>query len=271
MPELPEVETVRLGLVPTLVNQTITQIIVRNPKLRWTVSSDLAKTLPGLKVLDIQRRGKYLLFKTRLGELILHLGMSGRVQLLAEPPAPQRHDHVDIIFSNGITLRYTDPRRFGCLIWTEQPAEQHKLLAHLGVEPLSQKFSARYLYEQAVKRKLPVKLLLMNHQVVVGLGNIYANEALFEAGVHPLTPAKSLTLSQCQRLVKVCKKVLARAIKAGGTTLKDYKNAQGQSGYFSQKLNVYGKAGFPCKICGALLVGITVSNRATVFCPQCQA
>ncbi len=270
MPELPEVETIKRGLIPALLHQTITEILVRNPKLRWVVSSDLSKKLQNLKVIDIQRRGKYLLFKTESGDLILHLGMSGRLQLLYEPTTPQRHDHVDIVFSNGVTLRYTDPRRFGCLIWTEQPAEQHKLLAHLGVEPLSKKFSGKYLYEQAVKRKTPVKLFLMNHQIVVGIGNIYANEALFEAGIHPLTPAKSLTLSQCQRLVEACKHVLGRAIKAGGTTLKDYQNAHGQLGYFSQQLKVYGKSELPCQICGTSLVGISVGSRATVFCPKCQ-
>lgn len=270
MPELPEVETIKRGLTPTLLHQTITKIIIRNPKLRWTIPSNLSKKLVNLKVIEIQRRGKYLLFKTKLGVLILHLGMSGRLQLLNEPPEPQRHDHVDIIFSNGVTLRYTDPRRFGCLIWTEQPAEQHKLLVNLGVEPLSKNFSGRYLYEQAVKRKIPAKTLLMNHQIVVGIGNIYANEALFEAGIHPLIPAKSLSFPQCQKLVASCKQVLRRAIKAGGTTLKDYQNAHGQLGYFSQKLKVYGKAELPCQICGTPLVGITIGSRATVFCPKCQ-
>lgn len=271
MPELPEVETVKRGISDTLRQQTITQVIIRNHQLRWPIPVNLAEKLKQLTILDIQRRGKYLLFRTQTGTLILHLGMSGRVHLLNPSLPPKRHDHVDIIFANQWTLRYTDPRRFGCLLWTEQPIEQHELLAHLGPEPLSRSFTGHYLYSQAQGRKIPVKSFLMDSKVVVGIGNIYANEALFLAKISPLTPAGTIGKEGYQRLVKASKHVLQQAIKAGGTTLNDFQNAQGKPGYFSQQLAVYGRENQPCPHCKTILVRITINQRATVYCPQCQS
>lgn len=270
MPELPEVETVRRGISPTLIGQTIVKVLIRNPRLRWPIPSYLPKKLMQLTVHDIQRRGKYLLFKTHSGTLILHLGMSGRVQLLNDSRPPQSHDHVDLVFANQWTLRYTDPRRFGCLLWTEQPPEQHELLAHLGPEPLSRLFTGHYLHQQAQGRKIPIKSFLMDSKIVVGIGNIYANEALFLAKIAPLTPAGAISKEHYQDLVAASKKVLQQAIKAGGTTLNDFQNAQGQPGYFSQQLSVYGRENLACRRCQTRLTKITISQRATVYCPRCQ-
>jgi formamidopyrimidine-DNA glycosylase len=271
VPELPEVETVRRGIAPCLVHQVITQVIIRNPRLRWPVPSDLPQILNNVKILDIQRRGKYLLFITASGTLILHLGMSGRMHLCKHPcPPPNKHDHIDIIFANHWTLRYTDPRRFGCLLWTTQPPEQHELLAQLGPEPLSRAFTGNYLYQQAQRRKIPVKSFLMDSHVVVGVGNIYANEALFKAHISPLSAAENLSKDQYQALATAVKKVLQSAIKAGGTTLNDFQNANGEAGYFSQQLAVYGREGKPCQSCHQPLIKTVIAQRSTVYCPQCQ-
>ncbi len=195
MPELPEVETVLRGISPTLTRQKILRVTIRNHQLRWPIPAFLPEKLIHSTILDIQRRGKYLLFSTPRGTLILHLGMSGRVHLLKPATPANRHDHVDISFANQWTLRYTDPRRFGCLLWTEDPPQQHPLLAHLGPEPLTNQFTGSYLFTQAHGRKIPVKSLIMDSRVVVGIGNIYANEALFLANISPLTQRKRLAKS----------------------------------------------------------------------------
>ena len=271
MPELPEVETVRRGISPTLIHQTITQIEIRRSNLRWPIPQNLATELIGLTVLDIQRRGKYLLFITEKGTLILHLGMSGRLQLFQHPPpAPKPHDHVDILFSNQWTLRYTDPRRFGCILWTAESAGDHPLLHQLGPEPLSSQFNGDYLFQRSSNRKMPVKSFIMDSQIVVGIGNIYANEALFEAEIAPLAAAGSIDRSRYQKLAQACKHVLKKAIKAGGTTLNDFQNARGEPGYFSQQLMVYGRGGQSCIRCNATLIEIRIGQRSTVYCPQCQ-
>lgn len=269
MPELPEVETVKRGISP-LIHQTIKQVYIRNHQLRWPIPDYLPQKLLNLTILDIQRRGKYLLFSTRCGTLILHLGMSGKVHLFKEDTPANRHDHVDIIFTSYWILRYTDPRRFGCLLWTEQPPEQHKLLINLGPEPLSGAFTGQYLFKQAQRRKTPVKSFIMDSKIVAGIGNIYANEALFQAQISPLAPAGSISKVDYQRLAVASKQVLRQAIKAGGTTLNDFQNACGEPGYFSQELSVYGRDNQPCPRCQTNLMRITISQRATVYCPQCQ-
>jgi formamidopyrimidine-DNA glycosylase len=273
MPELPEVETVRRGIFDTVVHHTIVQVFIRDYRLRWPICEDLPKKLINATVFDIQRRSKYLLFLTQKGTLIMHLGMSGRVHLFpaSSAPLPKRHDHVDILFSNGWLLRYTDPRRFGSLLWTEQPAGQHKLLRHLGPEPLSPTFTGAYLHQKAQGRKVPVKSFLMDSGIVVGVGNIYANEALFKAGIAPSASAGSIPKSHYQVLVKAIKIVLRQAIKAGGTTLNDFQNARGEPGYFSQELAVYGRDDQPCRHCHSLIIRIIINQRSTFYCPQCQA
>jgi formamidopyrimidine-DNA glycosylase len=271
VPELPEVETVRQGIAPLLIRQTIEKIVVRNAHLRWPVLPNLSQKLEGAKILSIKRRGKYLLFHTTHEDIILHLGMSGRVTLFEDNRPIEPHDHIDIIFKNGLILRYTDPRRFGSLIWTPSPAEQHPLLAHLGLEPLSPQFSAKKLQKLAQGRKQAIKSFLMDSHIVVGIGNVYANEALFHAGIHPLTPAGKLTQEQWELLVRSSKQVLRKAIKAGGTTLKDFQNVLGDPGQFSQQMSVYGREKKPCRLCHTAIERINISQRASFYCPNCQS
>lgn len=270
MPELPEVEVVRRAITSTVVGQEITNVVIRNYHLRWTILKNLPKKLIRSTILNLQRRGKYLLFTTEKGVFILHLGMSGRVSLYKPAPVPGPHDHIDIHLNNGWLLRYTDPRRFGSLTWTEQSPEQHPLISDLGPEPFSPSFTANYLYEKARGRKISVKLFLMNNHIVVGIGNVYANEALFYAGLFPLTPAENLTKLQCRTLVKAAKKVLQKGIDAGGVTLSDFKNPHGIEGLFSQELAVYGREGLPCQRCQTTLQKIVINKRTTVYCPHCQ-
>lgn len=270
MPELPEVEMVRLGICDTLIGQTIEKVSVRNPRLRWPIPAWLPKKLTHATIQNISRRGKYLLFTTGQGTLILHLGMSGRVHLFNDARPAKRHDHFDIVFSNHWTLRYTDPRRFGCLLWTEEPPEQHELLAHIGPEPFSRDFTGAWLYQRAQGRKIPVKSFLMDSKTVAGVGNIYANEALFQAGISPLAPAGAVSEDRYLLLARAIKKVLRQAIKAGGTTLNDFQNARGEPGYFSQKLAVYGREDQPCLRCQTRIILTTINQRSTFYCPQCQ-
>jgi formamidopyrimidine-DNA glycosylase len=270
MPELPEVEVVRRAIASTVVGQKITDVVIRNYRLRWTIPKSLPRKLIHSTVQNLQRRGKYLLFTTEKGVFILHLGMSGRVSLYNPAPPAGPHDHIDIHFANHWTLRYTDPRRFGSLTWTEEPAEQHPLISDLGPEPFGPLFTANYLYEQAQGRKIPVKSFLMNNHIVVGVGNVYANEALFYAKVFPLIPTKNLTKAQCQRLVNAAKKVLQKGIDAGGVTLNDFKNPHGDDGLFSQELAVYGREGLPCHRCHNTLLKVVINKRTTVYCPRCQ-
>jgi formamidopyrimidine-DNA glycosylase len=270
MPELPEVEAVRLGLSSLLTEQTIEKIIVRNEHLRWPVLPHLSKRMQGAKILEIKRRGKYILLHSTQGDLILHLGMSGRVLVCQEKRELGPHDHIDIIFKNGLILRYSDPRRFGSLIWTPNPAEKHELLSHIGPEPLTSQFNAKQSQKLAQGRKQAIKSFLMDAHIVAGIGNIYANEALFLAGIHPSTPAGKLTTNQMEILVRSCKQVLRKAIKAGGTTLKDFQNALGDPGQFSQQLYVYGQTDKPCRRCNTSIQRLTINQRASFYCPQCQ-
>jgi len=269
MPELPEVETTCRGLTPKVVGKTVAQVIVRQPRLRWPVSSEIQTQLPGQPLLTVGRRGKYLIFHTPLGDMLVHLGMSGRLCVVDQPPAAGKHDHVDFILADGACMRYTDPRRFGAILWCPD-WRQHPLLHALGVEPLSEAFSASYLYELTRTRKTCIKQLIMNAHIVVGVGNIYASEALYMAGIRPDRESKSIGEKQLQQLVDAIKQILQQAIKAGGTSLKDFYRADGKPGYFQQTLQVYGKQGSPCPQCAAPLKKCIIANRSSVFCEHCQ-
>lgn len=270
MPELPEVETTRQGIAPAIEGHRIKEIIIRHPRLRWPIPPEITTVFKGQLLKTIDRRAKYLLLKTKVGTLILHLGMSGRIHILPSDTPPKKHDHVDIIFDHDLCLRFTDPRRFGCLLWTADDPEKHSLLAHLGPEPLSAEFNARYWYKIMQQYQQPIKQLLMNSERVVGVGNIYANEALFLAGIHPKRNPQTLTEIEAKNLVAAVKKVLKQAIRAGGTTFRDFRQSDGKPGYFQQKLLVYGKANQPCVSCGQLLIDSRLGGRSTVFCSYCQ-
>ncbi len=253
MPELPEVETTLRGILPHIHQQTITHVIVREHRLRWPVDPNIHHILRNQKIIDVSRRAKYLLFTTTHGTLILHLGMSGHLRVLTENHHAAKHDHIDIVFHNKKIVRFTDPRRFGAFLWIEGNPSEHALLKHLGVEPLTKLFSGKYLLGQAKNRKVPIKTFIMDNKVVTGVGNIYAAEALFEAGINPLTSASLLSASQSNALAKAIKKILRNAIKRGGTTLKDFLNSEGKPGYFSNQLKVYGRANLPCVKCRSIL------------------
>lgn len=270
MPELPEVETIRRGLITHLQGVSIQGAIVRCPKLRWSIPVDLHEQLFDETIINILRRGKYLLFQLTKNTLIVHLGMSGSLRLLQANKPLVPHDHLDVLLNSGQLLRYNDPRRFGAILMTEKNWEQHPLLQSIGIEPLDQAFTGNYFKQISIRHKAPIKSFLMNSKMIAGVGNIYAAEALFLANIHPLKPANHLTDSECELLVQAIKDVLQKAIIAGGTTLKDYVNSEGKPGYFSQQLAVYGQAGSPCRRCGQVLQSITMGNRNTVFCGECQ-
>jgi len=269
MPELPEVETVRAGVTPWVVGQVVTTTVVRDQRLRWPVPADLATTLRGVRFERVDRRGKYLLFQTQGGCLLVHLGMSGRMCFLRNAPEPGRHDHVDLVFGEHGILRYTDPRRFGCVLWL--PAGYvHPLIAKLGPEPFDPTFDAEYLQRRAAGRRIPVKALIMDGSVVVGVGNIYASEALFEAGIDPQRAAGQISLTEYAALVSAIRAVLDAAIRAGGTTLRDFVDSEGRPGYFEQALRVYGRAGMACTRCGAPICVYRLAQRSTYACAGCQ-
>ncbi len=270
MPELPEVETTRRGIEPHVLGQRICRAIVHDPRLRWPVRADLPEWLYNRRIDAVERRSKYLLLRFENGErLLIHLGMSGSLRLV-EPGVPKKkHDHVEITLENGNTLRYHDPRRFGALL-TDHQETPHERLQNLGPEPLSMEFSTDYLCTQFHSRKAPVKPLLMNAAIVVGVGNIYANEAVFLARVHPRTPAHTLSLATVTLLVDAIKDVLTRAIAQGGTTLRDFVREDGQPGYFKQTLAVYDRGDQPCRVCSSPIVRMVLAQRATYFCPVCQ-
>jgi formamidopyrimidine-DNA glycosylase len=269
MPELPEVEVCRLGISPHITNQIVKSVTVRNHQLRWPVPSDLNK-LCQQSVLSVERRAKYLLIRFDTGTLVLHLGMSGTLRII-EPSTPiAKHDHFDLAFEHGKILRLNDPRRFGAVLWFDQHIDEQGLLAKLGPEPLSDEFTHEYLYSKTKNRKVPIKTFLMNNHVVVGVGNIYANEVLFLTGINPVMATGKLTKKQSHALTIKIKEVLTAAIKQGGTTLKDFTQVDGRPGYFAQSLFVYGRAGKKCLHCEAILEEIRLSNRSSVFCPICQ-
>ncbi len=269
MPELPEVETTRRGISPHISGRTVSGVNVRNPNLRWPVSRRLAADLTGQTITAVERRGKYLLLRTDQGTALIHLGMSGSLRIVASDTAPGKHDHVDILFQDR-ALRLTDPRRFGSLLWTRRPPGQHRLLRDLGPEPLGPAFSGAYLYEASRGRKVAVKQFIMNSHVVVGVGNIYANEALYMAGLNPRRAAGRISRQKYLLLEEVIREVLNDAIAEGGTTLRDFVNGIGEPGYFRLQLNVYGKTGEPCISCRAAIREIRQGQRATFYCPVCQ-
>ncbi|WP_127471441.1 bifunctional DNA-formamidopyrimidine glycosylase/DNA-(apurinic or apyrimidinic site) lyase [Thiomicrorhabdus aquaedulcis] len=273
MPELPEVETTRKGIQPKTQQQTISHVVIRNASLRWPVDLNLINTLPGLVINSVTRRGKYILLNTPAGSLLMHLGMSGNLRIVPLGTALQKHDHVDIELANQHVLRFNDPRRFGSILWQDQQDGTpltHPLLAKLGPEPLSDDFNGDYLFAQTRGRKVAIKTWVMNSQMVVGAGNIYANEALFMSHIHPQTLANNLNQSQCDTLAKNIKRVLNAAIKQGGTTLKDFVTPDGKPGYFAQSLNVYGRQDQACLQCQTPIQKVVLNQRATFFCPHCQ-
>jgi|TARA_B110000116_G_scaffold49156_1_gene41023 formamidopyrimidine-DNA glycosylase len=269
MPELPEVETTRAGISPHIQGQTLRQVVIRDARLRWPVPSNLAEKVVGKPLRRVLRRGKYLLFEFDHGAIIGHLGMTGSMRMVAHDEPPAYHDHVDLVFS-AMTLRYRDPRRFGCILWQDNPVMAHTLLASLGPEPLSDTFDSAHLVSVCKGKKQAIKSLIMDSKKVVGVGNIYANEALFMAGINPHRQAGRISAVRLGKLVVSCKKVLSAAIKQGGTTLRDFVDSEGKPGYFKQQLQVYGRAGQACVVCNQPLTESRLGQRSTVYCQRCQ-
>ena len=270
MPELPEVETARRGIAPHLIGQRVAAVIVRQRQLRWPVPKALVNALPGQIIHAVERRAKYLLIRTAAGTALLHLGMSGSLRVVACHTPPRKADHVDIALANGQCLRLHDPRRFGSLLWTTGDPMQHKLLRDLGPEPLGPDFNGDYLFEAARGRKLAARDFLMNTRVLAGVGNIYANECLFLAGIRPQRAAGRITRAQCVALAKAIRQTLEKAIRAGGTTLRDFQNVDGLPGYFQQTLKVYGRRGEPCSVCRTPVRLLKLGQRSAFYCPKCQ-
>jgi formamidopyrimidine-DNA glycosylase len=268
MPELPEVETTRRGLLPALAGQRLAAVTVRDPRLRWPVAADIDR-LVGRRLTDIARRGKYLLFDFEGLVQIVHLGMSGSLRFAGAAEPALAHDHVDWRFADGPVLRLRDPRRFGAVLLSEAP-ERHPLLARLGPEPLGPGFDAAYLHARCRGRRVAIKPLIMDGRVVVGVGNIYASEALFHAGIRPTTAARRLTRPACARLVAAIRRVLDAAIAAGGSSLRDYVGTAGEPGYFQLQTRVYDRAGLPCSVCRTPIRRIVQGQRASFYCPHCQ-
>ncbi len=270
MPELPEVETTLRGVAPHVLHRRISRVLLREPRLRWPVPEQLVHELPGHSISSLGRRGKYLLFGTEAGNMMIHLGMSGSLRIAAANEALRKHDHLDIVLDDGRSLRFHDPRRFGSVHWFQGAAVAHPLLAALGPEPLGPDFDGDYLFRRSRKRKVPVKSFIMDSHVVVGVGNIYASEALFASGVHPQRKAGRLSLAASERLANEIRRILAQAIEQGGTTLRDFVGGDGKPGYFKQSLAVYGRGGEACLQCGGRLREIRLGQRSTVYCPACQ-
>ena len=271
MPELPEVETTRRTIAPYLVGKTIKSILVRNAGLRWPVPEQLATILPGQRIDRVDRRGKYLLVRCDNGTLILHLGMSGCLSVVPAATPAGTHDHLDIIVEDSLSLRFNDPRRFGTALWTDGDPLRHPLLAKLGPEPLEEEFDSEYIFKKSRNRKVAVKQFIMDSHIVVGVGNIYANEALYRAGIRPERPAGGLSASDCRRLVTAISEVLQAAIAEGGTTIRDFRVGEKQTGYFAVQLKVYDRAGAPCPACGTPIAMHRQGGRSTYFCSRCQS
>ena len=269
MPELPEVETTRRGLLP-LLNQTVSQVVIRNPSLRWPIPAHLIDTLKHQTLLELSRRAKYILAKFESGSLLLHLGMSGRICLLEKDEPPAKHDHFDLHFTDGHVLRLRDPRRFGAVLWAGKEPYKHVLLEVLGPEPLDSAFNGAWLHQQLRNKTAPIKNVIMDSHLVVGVGNIYASESLFRSGIHPQTPASKVSKARCERLVNEIKATLNDALQAGGSSLRDFFGADGNPGYFQQTYFVYGRTDEPCRVCGTPIKNIRLGQRSTFFCYQCQ-
>ncbi|MGH8453070.1 MAG: bifunctional DNA-formamidopyrimidine glycosylase/DNA-(apurinic or apyrimidinic site) lyase [Nevskiales bacterium] len=270
MPELPEVETTRRGVEPYVLGRRVTAVHVHDRRLRWPVPAALTRELPGRSIEAVERRAKYLLFRTGDHSLLIHLGMSGRLRVLPTGHPRQVHDHLDILLDSDQMLRLHDPRRFGCALWLAGDPLRHKLFKSLGPEPFSTQFSGDYLFAKSRGRTAPVKSFLMDGRIVVGVGNIYASEALFRAGIHPLRAAGRITRPRYSRLAEAVREVLNEAIRQGGTTLRDYVGVDGGSGYFQQQLNVYDRAGLPCPRCGSAIRQRVIGQRSSYYCPRCQ-
>lgn len=269
MPELPEVETTRRGIKPYIDQQTVKEIIVRQPKLRWPVPAEIEQ-MEGQLVESVTRRGKYILLETATGTALIHLGMSGSLRIVDAGAEVEKHDHVDIVIETGKAIRLRDPRRFGAFLWTTQNPLKHKLIRSLGPEPLTDDFNVDYLYQASRGRTMSIKQFIMNGHIVVGVGNIYACESLFMAGISPKWAAGKVSKKRYQKFVEEIKTVLANAIKQGGTTLKDFVQVEGSPGYFKQELNTYGRAGESCFICQSTIKQITQGQRSTFYCAKCQ-
>ena len=270
MPELPEVETTRRGIQKVLDNAQIKYLIVRDRRLRWPVPNDLEQRVEGQNVVSVRRRAKYILIELDNGYLIWHLGMSGSLKIIDEHASINKHDHIDLVLKGGKAIRFNDPRRFGCLLWGGADALTHPLLAALGPEPLEQHFDGNYLYQKSRGRKIAIKNFIMDQKIVVGVGNIYASEALFSARVLPARQACRISLARYQALADEIKYVLNAAIKQGGTTLQDFQQADGKPGYFKQALLVYGREGEQCEVCGEIILNKVIGQRASFYCPGCQ-
>jgi len=270
MPELPEVETTRRGIAPYVEGKRVERVVVRQAKLRLPVSGEISEELPGRTILRAERRGKYLLLRIERGAVILHLGMSGNLRLVPASNPPGKHDHLDIVLETGLALRFTDPRRFGLALWTGEEPLIHPLLVGLGPEPLENGFTGYYLFQASRGRAVAVKQFIMDGHVVAGVGNIYANEALFRAGIHPGRSAGAISKARFRRLVEALRAVLGEAIDQGGTSLRDFREGEGKPGYFALSLDVYGRGGEPCRRCGATIQATRQGGRSTYFCGRCQ-
>lgn len=270
MPELPEIETTRQGIVRRVAGQRVAAVIVREPRLRWRVPHALQRELPGQTIATVDRRGKYLLLRTRVGTVIIHLGMSGSLRLVPVAAPADKFDHLDLALGSGYCLRLRDPRRFGCVLWTRTDPAQHRLLAHLGPEPLANGFDGEYLYRRSRGRRRAIRDLLIDGRVVAGVGNIYANEALFLAGIDPRRPAGGISRQRYQRLARALRATLRRALAAGGTTLRDFRGSDGNPGYFQFSVKVYGREGERCPRCRRVLRAEPLGGRRVFFCPRCQ-
>ena len=271
MPELPEVETTRAGLASHIVDQRVMQLAIRQPSLRWPVPKEMPKYFDNQPIVSLQRRGKYLLLESLKGTALIHLGMSGSLRISSFDEALRTHDHWQMSLENNTFLRYHDPRRFGAFLWAGSKPLEHKLIASLGPEPLSEDFTAKRLYEMSRGRSLAVKNFIMDSKVVVGVGNIYANESLFQSGIHPNRPAGKVSEARYEKLAREIKLVLAKAIESGGSTLRDYVNGSGAPGYFQQQLLVYGREGQACLVCDRELKQLRIGQRSSVFCGNCQS
>jgi formamidopyrimidine-DNA glycosylase len=269
MPELPEVEVTRLGLLPCLVEECVERVEVRSPTLRYPVPADLESSLKGRKLRDIRRRGKYLLFDFRPGTLIVHLGMSGSLRLVPLGTVAARHDHLDLVFRTH-ALRLHDPRRFGVVLWHLGDAAEHPLIAPLGLEPFSDDLTPEWLVRAVHRRRAPIKQILMDSHTLVGIGNIYASESLFHARIRPLTAGDRLGRQRCARLIAAIRSTLEAAVEAGGSTLRDFARSDGSPGYFQQHYFVYDRAGEPCRVCGTPIRALRLGQRSTFYCPRCQ-
>jgi len=271
MPELPEVETTLRGIEPYLQSQTITDIIIRDNRLRWPVPESFKMEAKNQVIKSVKRRGKYILIETPDGTIILHLGMSGNLRILPENSTVKKHDHIDIILSSKHCLRFHDPRRFGACLWTKGDPLDHKLLINLGPEPWDDEFNAHNLHKQSRQRRIAIKNFIMDSKIVVGVGNIYASEALFLSGINPNNAAGKISLKRYEALVTAIQVILDQAIKQGGTTLRDFTNSSGEPGYFKQELSVYGREGEPCNKCNEPVRKKVIGQRSSFYCVKCQS